>query len=233
MKIYILEDLEGISGVGCPKNRQSESELLHNEINAIIDGARKGGAVEIVVGDWHDMGGNLSFEKLSQPVRLTQWADKEVLKKEKFDLAFFVGAHARAGMKAILAHTEEYYIRNIFVNRKPVGETTLVFYYLNNLGIPVGGIFGAREAIEEVKGIADGTEFVETKHGFECEPVEETQGLIRKAAEKAVRSKKAKLVKSPKAEVIIEYKDGRKTMVPGKNIGECYENLMKLLVENI
>ncbi len=229
MKIYILEDLEGISGVGCPKNRQNESELLHNEVNAIIEGCRKGGATEIVVGDWHNMGGNLSFEKLSQPVRLTQWADKEILKKEKFDLAFFVGAHARAGLKAILAHTEEYFIQNILIDGKPVGETTLVFNYLNNLGIPVGGIFGAREAIEEVKGIAVRTEFVETKNGFECETVEETLELIQKAAEKAVQSKKAKLVKSPKAEVLMEYKDGRKVAVPGKNIGECYENLMKML----
>lgn len=229
MKIYILEDLEGVSGVGCPKNRQSESELVHAEVNAVIEGARTGGATEIVVGDWHNMGGNLSISKLSQPVRLSQYNERDILKKEKFDLVFVIGLHARAGLPAILAHTEEYFIKNIFVDDKPVGETTLVFHYLNNLGIPVGGIFGSREAIDEVRDISKGTVFVETKHGFECEPVEQTQKLIQSAAEKAVREKKARIVKTWKAEVVMEYKDGRKTAVPGKNIGECYENLMKML----
>lgn len=229
MKIYVLEDFEGISGVGCPKNRASESELLHGEINAVIEGCQKGGADDIVVGDWHNMGGNLSLSKLLQPVRLSQYGRRGILKEERFDLAFVAGMHARAGLEAILAHTEEYSIKNIFLDGNPVGETTLVFHYLNDMGIPIGGIFGAREAIDEVREIASGTEFVETKNGFKCRPIGETRKAIREAAENAVRNKKAKVVKSRKAELVVEYKNGKKISVPGKNIGECYENLMKSL----
>ena len=67
MKVYIVTDMEGISGIvrweqarpGTP-DYYAALPLLVGEINAAVDGAFAGGASEVVVNDGHDGGYNLT-----------------------------------------------------------------------------------------------------------------------------------------------------------------------------
>lgn len=251
MKIFILVDFEGASGVFHESqvfgHRQKEGlRGLYSDVNAILDGARDGGADELVVGDWHAFGGNLELSFLSQKCQLTQYADRGILHKERFDMAFFVGAHARAGLDAVLAHTEEFFIANVWINHQPVGETTLVYHYLNDLGIPVGGVIGAGEALDEIRHNPNGTALVETKRGFAGPEPAQTYPLIRQAVQMAVTGRRAKQVKSQKPLFVVEYRhkhnyrpeklptgitvlDGKQICMDGPSIGGCYELLMQLL----
>src|SRR5512137_2916195 len=71
MKIYILADMEGISGIR--KHAQVDSSspeyaegraLMTQDINAAVEGAFEGGAEDVVVADTHGGGGQLRLEDM-------------------------------------------------------------------------------------------------------------------------------------------------------------------------
>ena len=71
MKVFIVSDLEGVSGVtnpgqivgGSPMYEESR-RLYTEEMNAAVRGAKAAGATEIVVMDCHGAGGGWSFNSL-------------------------------------------------------------------------------------------------------------------------------------------------------------------------
>ena len=71
MKILIMADMEGVSGIvtwsqvngGAPMYEEGR-KLYTEEINAAVRGARRAGASEIVVVDCHGAGGDWSFNSL-------------------------------------------------------------------------------------------------------------------------------------------------------------------------
>ena len=74
MKIYLLCDMEGTSGISKTTQVQRDSgqpyqqgrELLIADVNAAIAGAIDGGATEIVACDTHGGGRHFCVEKLDQ-----------------------------------------------------------------------------------------------------------------------------------------------------------------------
>ena len=71
MKIYILADMEGTSGIWRMEQVQRSSgsyaegrELLCADVNAAVAGAFDGGATEVVVGDTHGGGPNFILERM-------------------------------------------------------------------------------------------------------------------------------------------------------------------------
>ena len=71
MKVLIMSDMEGVSGIvawsqvngGAPMYEEGR-RLYTEEINAAVRGARSAGADEIVVVDCHGAGGGWSFNSL-------------------------------------------------------------------------------------------------------------------------------------------------------------------------
>src|SRR5947207_720499 len=71
MKIYIITDMEGVSGICNEEQVKKESphygparRLLCADVNAAIAGAIAGGATEVVVNDGHGGGFNFLMEEM-------------------------------------------------------------------------------------------------------------------------------------------------------------------------
>ena len=71
MRVHIISDMEGVSGIVKPEQTSGgdpmydEGRTLYTEeINAAVRGAKAGGATEIVVMDCHGAGGGWTFNSL-------------------------------------------------------------------------------------------------------------------------------------------------------------------------
>ena len=116
-RVYISVDMEGVAGIshGKPTGRGDDLypqsvELMNGEANAAIEGAYAGGATDVTVNDSHGGMFNLTPEKLDPRARLVQgkkpYSMVEAARDGGFDVALFVGYHARAGHpRGTLAHT--------------------------------------------------------------------------------------------------------------------------------
>src|SRR5690348_6847262 len=108
-KIYIMTDMEGISGICNYEQTNPESPhyvagrlLLCADVNAAIAGAFDGGADEVVVSDGHHSGFNLILEKMDpRATYLRPNGRLDYLRgiDESFAGVFGVGYHAMAGVQ--------------------------------------------------------------------------------------------------------------------------------------
>ena len=112
MRIHIISDMEGVSGIvkweqttGGEKMYDEGRRLYTEEINAAVRGAKAAGANEIVVMDCHGAGGAWSFNSLipdlldpaCEFVVQDMWTEYTGFLEEGCDAALFVGMHAMAG----------------------------------------------------------------------------------------------------------------------------------------
>ena len=121
MRVYVSVDMEGIGGIShsAPTERADQGYaaavgLMVGEANAAIEGACSAGASEIVVNDSHGQMFNLVPADLDpravviqgqKPWSMVQGGGGEA-GGEQFDVALFVGYHARAGHPSgVIAHT--------------------------------------------------------------------------------------------------------------------------------
>lgn len=116
MKIFIMTDLEGATGVAGTwedfnpggREHQSARKFLTSDVNAAIEGAVEAGAEEIVVLDGHGAAFSIILEDLNPKAQLIRGRRRLELEglDETFDLMFAVGAHSMAGTpNAIPYHT--------------------------------------------------------------------------------------------------------------------------------
>lgn len=175
MKIYISADLEGIGGI-CHSSQTQPGEpgyeraiaLMHDEVNAVIRGARSQGASEVVVNDSHWDMRNLKSERLEPgTVLVSGWqkpysmvagipgaAGLAFVTSGQFDAAYFVGYHAMAGTaRGVLSHTYRAQVfLDIQLNGQPVGETGLNAALAGWYGVPVAFVSGDDAVCEEAEG---------------------------------------------------------------------------------
>ena len=116
MKVYISVDMEGIGGINHPHPTDPKDarypvsvDLMVGETNAAIEGALAGGATDILVNDSHSSMYNLLPEALDPRATLLQGQKAWSMvagAMDGFDVALFVGYHARAGHpRGTIAHT--------------------------------------------------------------------------------------------------------------------------------
>lgn len=165
MNIYIVVDMEGISGVygekmvrvGSKEWSERTRTLATADVNAVIDGALEGGASRIWVQDGHDAGENLIAEELREPAQLIVGAQSVAEHMpgldESFDLLFLIGFHARMGtMNALMDHSvTTTTVSEIRFNDRPVGEIGIYAAYAGIRGIPVGMVSGDAAATREAE----------------------------------------------------------------------------------
>jgi D-amino peptidase len=204
VKVYLSVDMEGIAGISHPNptNRgdlcyPASIDLMTAEANAAIAGCRAAGATDILVNDSHGGMYNLDPAKLDPGVRLLQgqkaWSMVAGAGPDAgFDLAMFVGYHARAGHPTgTIAHTYSGRPTETRLNGRLVGETGLNASVLGQWGIPVGLVAGDDALAEEVADWLPWAERVVVKIGSGGNAAASLHPsaageLIRAAAERAV-----------------------------------------------
>jgi len=208
MRVYISVDMEGIAGVShhAPTAR-ADSEypgavtLMVGEANAAIEGALAGGATDVLVNDSHGGMYNLRPAELHPSARLLQgqkaWsmvagARPAVDGPPAFDVALFVGYHARAGHPTgTNAHTYTGAPTETRLNGRATGEYGFNALILGSWGIPVGLVVGDDTLGAEVESWLPWAERVVVKDGFGTSAAsslhpDRARSLIRAGAQRAV-----------------------------------------------
>ncbi|CAN5737035.1 D-aminopeptidase DppA [soil metagenome] len=203
VKVYISVDMEGIAGVSHNKPTQRGDasygeavELMVGEANAAIDGAYDGGATEVTVNDSHGQMFNLTPEAMDPRARLVQgkkpWSMVEAARESQFDIALFIGYHARAGHpRGTIAHTYTGRVTLATVNGRPASEAAVNALYLGALNVPVGMVSGDDALADELGEWLPWADAVVVKRGVSWAAADSihpsrARQLIRAAARQAV-----------------------------------------------
>ncbi|MCZ9883191.1 M55 family metallopeptidase [Arthrobacter sp. B2a2-09] len=214
MKVYISVDMEGISGVatydqiirggtGYPRAQA----LMTAETNAAVEGAFEGGATEVLVNDSHGTMNNLLHEDLDPRARVifgnpTAFCMAEGLTPD-FDVAFYIGYHAPAGVEGLLAHSFSGLFTSFKLNGEIASEASINALFAATRGVPVGLVTGDNVicdiAEREFPGVL--TVPVKVAHGFQAaNSLSPTyaRAAIRKSARAAVQGvEKTRLLPVP------------------------------------
>ncbi|MEZ4595988.1 MAG: M55 family metallopeptidase [Chloroflexota bacterium] len=203
MRVYISVDMEGVAGIShtAPTGREDRGyadacRLMEGEANAAIAGAFDAGATVVTVNDSHGSMFNLSPVGLDPRASLVQgrkaYSMVEAAADASFDVALFVGYHARAGHpRGTIAHTYTGQPTLTTLAGRPTGEYGINGLYLGALGVPVGLVTGDDALSEEVAGQLPWAERVVVKRGRGFRAADSVhpsvaQGLITAGARRAV-----------------------------------------------
>ncbi len=215
MKVYLVTDLEGVSGVSGFDVRDSThpqdielrrlwSNLWIAEVNAAVAGAVSAGANQILVIDNHGPGNTLPAESLASPAQLvhggrrTSWLEGL---DDTFDALLIIGQHAMAG--APLGHLRHTYSRRRLEQvtlretrgdgeKNEIGEIGLVVGIAGEFGVPVVFLSGDLAATAEIEALVPHVTSASVKRGLSKEacvslaPVDSCD-LIRSGVERALR----------------------------------------------
>lgn len=206
MKVYISADIEGIGGIvhedqTIPFEPQYEwaTKMMVGEVNAAIGGAFDAGADYVLVNDSHDHMRNLRIDELDPRAMLISGNSKPLCMvegiQEGFDLAMFVGYHAKAGtQKAVINHTYNgpSTTLGLRLNGRPVGESGINGLVVGDFGVPVGLLTGDTSAVAEAHEVLGNLETVAVKEavGRKAAKImhpQKSRQLIREAAARAVK----------------------------------------------
>ncbi len=168
MRVHVIGDIEGVSGVVKPEQGEGGEELFKEarrlyteEINAAVRGARSAGASEIVVMDCHGAGKGWDFNSLlpelldpgCEWIVQERWTEYTGFLEQGCDAALLVGMHARAGTgDGVLNHTvsgSEWH--NLSFNGTLVGETGINAALCGTWGCPVVLVTGDTAACREAE----------------------------------------------------------------------------------
>jgi len=178
-KVYVSIDMEGVAGVAALRQVMRGTDdypaarlLMTKEANAAVAGAYEAGATSVVVNDSHGDMVNLLAEEMDPRAELLigspkAWSMMQGFSGE-FDVALFVGYHARAGTEAaVLDHTYSgrlfYEVR---VNGEPWTETHLNAALAGTYDVPVGLVTGDDKACEQADAALPGIRTVVVKQAF-------------------------------------------------------------------
>lgn len=180
MRIYMLWDLEGVSGLftreqvwhweerSTPEAYAVGKTLLIEDINASVRAALDAGADEVIVADTHSGGGNIEIDRMFQDQRVSyreRAAERGdgvrywMRDLETCDGLMLMGHHAKAGTEgAFLPHTWTGAWKDVQINGQSVGELGIEACFAGHWDIPFmvaqGDDFTAREVAATYPGTA-------------------------------------------------------------------------------
>jgi D-amino peptidase len=205
LKVLISVDMEGIAGVVSaaqlgPGSFEYERfrRFMTSEAVAAVEGAKQGGATEVVVADAHGNEQNLLVELLPPDVRIVRGEPRHLGMvgglDASFDALMFVGYHASTHNSAgVRAHTfSSARLTRVTLNGSPVTEGAWNAAIAGQYGVPVVFASGDNAAIAEIRAAIGDFEAVETKrtlgfHAAETMTPDAAQKLIREKATAAIK----------------------------------------------
>jgi D-amino peptidase len=231
VKVFVISDMEGISGIVKPEQTgagealyEEGRKLYTQEINAAVRGAKAAGATEIVVMDCHGAGKGYTFNSLvpedldpdCEFVVQDEWTEYIEFLEQGVDGALFVGMHAQAGAaEGVLNHTVSGRdFQNLWFNGTLVGETGINAALCGTWGCPVLLVTGDQAACAEGKELlGDGLTTVQVKQGTGVTsarliPPPRARDLVEAGAKQALSDLKAVSPYDPgkPCEIKVEYK---------------------------
>lgn len=155
------------------------------------------GAEEVLINDSHWNMRNILIEELNPKAQLISGDGKPLSMMQgiddSFDLALFVGYHARAGTEAaVMDHTFfGKMVADVWINDKPTGETGINAGIAGYFGVPVGAVTGDDKLVKEARDLLGAIETATVKHGInryaaKCLSTTQSHKLIKNAARRAV-----------------------------------------------
>jgi len=204
MKVYILVDGEGITGiVNHPLQVMPDSPgfsemraLLMSDLNAAVDGAAAAGAGELVVYDMHVKGLNVIPEKLHAPAVVVLGKPPKVKPPagidESYDALLMVGYHSMAETAGgLLPHTYTLDMKELRLNGVLMGEIGLEAALAGSVGVPLVMVSGDDMAMKEAEALLGDFEGASVKYaasesGALCLPPAASRTLIREKAVSAL-----------------------------------------------
>ena len=176
MKIYMLWDMEGCSGLftkaqawywdpGVPEETKEYAlGLLMADVNSATQAALDAGATEVIVCDTHHGGGNIRIPEMRQDPRITYHGRSRAPAPEgqrgrlmpgldeSVDLFMTPGHHAKAGTpNSFLPHTSNLPWLDFRINGQSVGEIGLEACYAGHFGVPLAFVQGDEAACREAE----------------------------------------------------------------------------------
>ena len=223
MKIYVMVDIEGISGISCreyvvaangrPDLFAESKRLMALDINACIEGCFQGGATEVIVRDCHGDACNVKRSEIDPRADLIS-GDTPRMRMADMDGAaglILLGYHAMAGtLGAVLEHTmSSGSYQHIWLNGRETGEIGIDAAIAAEHNVPVIMVSGDDKTCKEAEDWLPGVVTCETKKGYSCygcrmSSLEKSQSLITEKTAQAVRQ--CKSIKMLKLEYPVEWK---------------------------
>ncbi len=204
MKVYILVDGEGITGVvdhesqvkpGSPGYEETR-KLLMSDLNSAIEGAIEGGATEVIVYDMHYYGLNVITNELHPEAKIVLGKPPKIAPPagldESFKALIMIGYHSMAETKGgLLSHTYTLDMKALRVNKILMGEIGLESAIAGAKNVPLAMISGDSMAMKEARALPGDFEeacvkYAAGEHGALCLPSSKTSKLIREKARAAL-----------------------------------------------
>ncbi len=204
MKVFLSSDMEGTAGIvdweqciGDGPEARAGRRLLLAEVNAAIEGALAGGAIEVLVNDAHSVMRNLAPEELRGRASYLSGQHKPLYMMEgldeTFDAIFFVSYHAAMPSPGTLSHTyNPRAVRDVRINGTMAGESGINALVAEHFAVPVALVTGDQFTVSEAAAFCPGIIGVQVKrsvgrHAAESLHPELACERIRHGAERAVR----------------------------------------------
>lgn len=219
MKVFMLWDMEGVSGIHSreqvwfweptarPEVGQQGKQLLIADVNSAARAALDAGVDELIICDTHHGGGNIVPAQMLSDPRITYlWKSRGEENgklrwlpglNDTVDGFMVPGHHAMAGTKnAFLPHTWTLQWADFRINGKSVGEMGIEACFAGHWGIPVAFAEGDETACREARKMFPGivTARVKKAVGHDActgPDVEEARALTARGVTEAVERLRA------------------------------------------
>ena len=221
MKILIITDIEGVSGVNGRRadevgnkiiNTDVACRLLTQEVNAVVEGLIEAGADDIQVWDGHGGSNSIQIENLHPAADLfisgSDLAPVTYI-DSSYNAAVQIGAHAMMGVcDGFLNHTfNSHGISNMWLNGKLIGEIGVQGLMCAYFAVPTILVSGDKAACCEAEEFFGKVKIVETKRGISrysvqnYNPVKIRQNLKESAKDSLLKKEEftAKNISAPYA----------------------------------
>lgn len=206
MKVYIIIDAEGITGIvnhemqvkpDSPKYDEMR-ELYMSDLNAAIEGSVESGAKEVIVYDMHYYGHNVLLHELHPGAKVVIGKPPKIGPPARIDEDFqaliMIGFHSMSETKGgLLSHTYTLDMKALHLNGRLMGEIGLEAAMAGTKGVPLVMISGDDKAMDEAEALLGCFEGACVKYGSGessalCLPPSQTRSLIKEKVISALSS---------------------------------------------